>query len=77
MIPFSPPRIDQKIVDAVVETLHSGWISTGPRTKLFEKKITDDNWSIASMLHFLSHHVRTIDFVHCSLGLLGSLVKID
>jgi dTDP-4-amino-4,6-dideoxygalactose transaminase len=41
MIPFSPPRIDQKIVDAVVETLHSGWISTGPRTKLFEKKITE------------------------------------
>ena len=41
MIPFSPPRIDQKIIDAVVETLHSGWISTGPRTKLFEKKITE------------------------------------
>ena len=41
MIPFSPPRIDQKIIDAVVETLNSGWISTGPRTKLFEKKITE------------------------------------
>jgi dTDP-4-amino-4,6-dideoxygalactose transaminase len=41
MIPFSPPRIDQKIIDAVSETLRSGWITTGPRTKLFEKKLTE------------------------------------
>jgi dTDP-4-amino-4,6-dideoxygalactose transaminase len=40
MIPFSPPRIDQKIIDAVSETLRSGWITTGPKTKLFEKKLT-------------------------------------
>jgi dTDP-4-amino-4,6-dideoxygalactose transaminase len=41
MIPFSPPRIDQKIIDEVVDTLKSGWITTGPKTKLFEKKITE------------------------------------
>lgn len=41
MIPFSPPRIDQKIIDAVTETLKSGWITTGPKTKLFEKKLTE------------------------------------
>lgn len=41
MIPFSPPRIDQKIIDAVVDTLRSGWITTGPKTKLFEKKIAE------------------------------------
>ncbi len=40
MIPFSPPRIDQKIIDEVVDTLKSGWITTGPKAKLFEKKIT-------------------------------------
>ncbi len=40
MIPFSPPRIDDKICDEVVKALKSGWITTGPRTKLFEKKIT-------------------------------------
>lgn len=39
MIPFSPPRIDQKIIDEVVEALKSGWITTGPRTKLLEKKL--------------------------------------
>jgi len=41
MIPFSPPRIDQKIIDAVNETLRSGWITTGPKTKLFEKKLSE------------------------------------
>lgn len=41
MIPFSPPRIDQKIIDEVVDTLRSGWITTGPKTKLFEKKIQE------------------------------------
>jgi dTDP-4-amino-4,6-dideoxygalactose transaminase len=41
MIPFSPPRIDQKIIDEVIDTLKSGWITTGPKTKLFEKKIAE------------------------------------
>jgi dTDP-4-amino-4,6-dideoxygalactose transaminase len=40
MIPFSPPRIDDKICNAVVDALKSGWITTGPRTKEFEKKLT-------------------------------------
>jgi dTDP-4-amino-4,6-dideoxygalactose transaminase len=40
MIPFSPPRIDQKIIDEVVAALKSGWITTGPRTKQFEKNLT-------------------------------------
>ena len=41
MIPFSPPRIDQRVIDEVTAALQSGWITTGPRTKLFEKKITE------------------------------------
>lgn len=39
-IPFSPPDISQAEIDAVVEVLKSGWITTGPKTKLFEEKIT-------------------------------------
>lgn len=39
MIPFSPPRMDQKVVDEVSKALLSGWITTGPRTKKFEKEI--------------------------------------
>ncbi|NTW32410.1 MAG: DegT/DnrJ/EryC1/StrS family aminotransferase [Bacteroidetes bacterium] len=41
MIPFSPPRIDQQIIDEVVNTLKSGWITTGPRTKMFEKRLAE------------------------------------
>lgn len=41
MIPFSPPRIDQKVIDEVTAALQSGWITTGPRTKLFEKRISE------------------------------------
>ncbi|MCE3229858.1 MAG: capsular biosynthesis protein [Bacteroidetes bacterium] len=40
MIPFSPPRIDDKVCNEVVAALKSGWITTGPRTKKFEKEIT-------------------------------------
>lgn len=40
-IPFSPPRIDEKIKQAVQEVLDSGWITTGPRTKEFERKIAE------------------------------------
>lgn len=41
MIPFSPPRIDQLIIDEVTAALKSGWITTGPRTKTFEKELAD------------------------------------
>jgi dTDP-4-amino-4,6-dideoxygalactose transaminase len=41
MIPFSPPRIDQRIIDEVTKVLKSGWITTGPRTKQFEKELTN------------------------------------
>lgn len=43
MIPFSPPRMDNETVDAVKEVLLSGWITTGPKTKLFEKELTKYN----------------------------------
>lgn len=40
MIPFALPRIDQKIIDEVTSVLKSGWLTTGPRTKQFEEKLT-------------------------------------
>lgn len=38
-ISFSPPDISEKEINNVVEVLKSGWITTGPKTKLFEKEI--------------------------------------
>lgn len=39
-IPFSPPDITDLEIKNVVEVLKSGWITTGPKTKELEKKIT-------------------------------------
>ena len=39
-IPFSPPDISETEIDEVIDTLKSGWITTGPKTKAFEKEIT-------------------------------------
>ena len=38
-IPFSPPYIDDAVVNEVVDTLRSGWITTGPKTKALEDEI--------------------------------------
>jgi dTDP-4-amino-4,6-dideoxygalactose transaminase len=40
-IQFSPPDITEIEINEVVETLKSGWITTGPKTKLLEKKIAE------------------------------------
>ena len=40
-IPFSPPDISDMEIAEVVDTLKSGWITTGPKTKLFEKRIAE------------------------------------
>ena len=40
-ITFSPPDITQEEIDEVVDTLRSGWITTGPKSKLFEKQLAE------------------------------------
>lgn len=40
-IAFSPPDISEAEISEVVDTLKSGWITTGPKTKLFERMITE------------------------------------
>lgn len=40
-IPFSPPDISELEIAEVAEALRSGWITTGPRTKAFEKKLAE------------------------------------
>ena len=39
VIPFSPPDISEAEIQEVVETLRSGWITTGPRVKLLERRL--------------------------------------
>lgn len=40
-IPFSPPDITDEEIEEVVKAMKSGWITTGPRTKEFEKRIAE------------------------------------
>lgn len=40
-IPFSPPDISDVEIEEVVKALKSGWITTGPKTKEFEKRIAE------------------------------------
>lgn len=40
-IPFSPPDIGEEEINEVVDALKSGWITTGPKTKQFEKEIAE------------------------------------
>lgn len=40
-IPFSPPDITEEEIKEVVRAMQSGWITTGPRTKEFERRIAE------------------------------------
>ena len=39
IIKFSPPDISELEINEVAEALRSGWITTGPRTKLLERRL--------------------------------------
>lgn len=40
-VQFSPPDITEEEIQSVAEVLRSGWITTGPKTKEFEKRIAE------------------------------------
>lgn len=40
-IPFSPPFFGEEEEREVIETLRSGWITTGPRAKEFERRVCE------------------------------------
>lgn len=40
-IPFSPPDITEEEINEVVDTLRSGWITTGPKTKELERRLSE------------------------------------
>lgn len=65
-IPFSPPDISQAEIDEVADALRSGWITTGLKTKQFERDLAE-----------FSHTTRFACFnsataaLECALRLLG------
>jgi dTDP-4-amino-4,6-dideoxygalactose transaminase len=41
LLPFALPHITQSEIDEVADTLRSGWLSTGPKTRRFEREFAD------------------------------------
>ncbi len=42
-LPFAQPEIGQEEIDEVVDTLRSGWLTTGPKVRSFEESFRDLN----------------------------------
>lgn len=66
VVPFSPPDITKAEIDEVVDTLQSGWITTGPKTKLLEARLAD--FTKAARVACLSSATSALE---CALRALG------
>lgn len=65
-IDFSPPDITEDEITQVTEALRSGWITTGPKTKQFERELAD--FTGAARVACLSSATAALE---CSLRALG------
>ena len=75
-IPFSPPDISNREIELVTEVLKSGWLTTGPKTKEFERQLaaylgTDKTVCLNSATAALELALRVLgigegDESHCS-----------
>ncbi len=57
-IPYGKQLIDQSDIDAVVETLHSDYLTTGPKVKAFEDAlliIVDVKYTVLQLQMVLLH----------------------
>lgn len=65
-IPFSPPDFTEREIEAVAEVMRSGWITTGPKTKEFERRLRD--YTGAAGAACLSSATAALE---CTLRILG------
>lgn len=64
-LPFSPPSIGEEEIAEVVDTLRSGWLTTGPKTRQFEQAFADE---------FESPSAAALN--SCTAGLHAALVAL-
>lgn len=57
-LPFSKPSIDEETIASVVDTLRSGWITSGPKVPEFEKQLS---------VYFGGREVRTFNSGTCTM----------
>ena len=81
-IQFSPPDISQLEIDMVVNTLRSGWITTGSQVREFEKRLAafvdaDDCACLSSQTAAAEMVLRLLGIGACSESLDGSYGSSD
>ncbi|MBL4938143.1 DegT/DnrJ/EryC1/StrS aminotransferase family protein [Clostridium sp. YIM B02515] len=68
-IPFSPPDITQAEIDAVVEVMKSGWITSGPKTASFEEEMA--NYCGTNHAVALNSNTAGLELILKVLGICG------
>lgn len=66
LLPFSPPSITNAEIDEVVDTLRSGWVTSGPKVARFEQAISE---------RFALGHVMALS--SCTAALHTALLALD
>ena len=67
-IPFSPPDITEAEINEVAEALRSGWITTGPRTKELEKKLSEYCHTSKTVCLNSATAAEELNFRICGIG---------
>ncbi|SKA62898.1 dTDP-4-amino-4,6-dideoxygalactose transaminase [Eubacterium uniforme] len=67
-IAFSPPDISELEIEEVIQTLKSGWITTGPRVKELEKKIADYCHTSKAVCLNSATAAEELNFRICGIG---------
>lgn len=67
-IPFSPPDISELEIAEVVEALKSGWITTGPRTKELERRLSEYCHTSKTVCLNSATAAEELNFRICGIG---------
>ena len=81
-LPFSRPTIRQVEIDEVVDTLRSGWITTGPKTERFEKDFAayvgaPEALAVSSATGGLNKVLLFIAIVFGTINIVGGFLVTD
>lgn len=67
-IPFSPPDISELEIAEVAEALRSGWITTGPRTKELERRLSEYCHTSKTVCLNSATAAEELNFRICGIG---------
>lgn len=65
-LPFAPPMIGEEEIEEVIDTLRSGWLTTGPKTRAFAEQFSE-----------YTHAHSALTLSSCTAALHLSLLALD